>query len=599
MSDKIVRLGGASGFWGDTPEGARQLVKSGQVDYLVMDYLAEITMSLLARAKAKDPAMGYPPDFVSQFIGPYAREIAERGIKVVCNAGGVNPLACRDAVAKVLADQGVNLKVAAIVGDDIHGMIEELRAEGVKEVQSGAPLPKTIVSANAYIGAFPIAAALAAGADIVVTGRAADSALALGPLIYEFGWTAADFDKLASGTMAGHVIECGPQATGGIFTDWRLVAEGWHNIGFPIAECAADGSFIVTKPDGTGGLVSTQTVAEQITYETGDPANYILPDVVCDLSGVRVEQVGKDRVKVTNVRGKAPTPTYKVSATYPEGFRSIATLMVNGIDAAEKAQAMGEAILKRTSLIFVREGLGDYVDTSIEVLGAEATYGPHGRARSVREVILKVGVRHMDKKAVDIFTREIAPAATGMGQGISGFAGGRPSVQPVLRLYSFLLDKARVKISVELDGKTIPVSVSTEGQAVPPYQPKPAAQTSAPSGATKTVPLVELAHGRSGDKGNLSNIAILARKPEYRDLIAGQLTPEAVKNYMAHVVEGTVERYDWPGLNGFNFILNASLGGGGVASLRYDPQGKAHAQMLMDFPIAVPAGWVRDGKVSP
>jgi hypothetical protein len=268
--------------------------------------------------------------------------------------------------------------------------------------------------------------------------------------------------------------------------------------------------------------------------------------------------------------------------------------MVNGIDAAEKAQAMGEAILKRTSLIFVREGLGDYVDTSIEVLGAEATYGPHGRARSVREVILKVGVRHMDKKAVDIFTREIAPAATGMGQGISGFAGGRPSVQPVLRLYSFLLDKARVKISVELDGKTIPVSVSTEGQAVPP-----AAQTSAPSGATKTVPLVELAHGRSGDKGNLSNIAILARKPEYRDLIAGQLTPEAVKNYMAHVVEGTVERYDWPGLNGFNFILNASLGGGGVASLRYDPQGKAHAQMLMDFPIAVPAGWVRDGKVSP
>lgn len=187
MSDKIVRLGGASGFWGDTPEGARQLVKSGQVDYLVMDYLAEITMSLLARAKAKDPAMGYPPDFVSQFIGPYAREIAERGIKVVCNAGGVNPLACRDAVAKVLADQGVNLKVAAIVGDDIHGMIEELRAEGVKEVQSGAPLPKTIVSANAYIGAFPIAAALAAGADIVVTGRAADSALALGPLIYEFG----------------------------------------------------------------------------------------------------------------------------------------------------------------------------------------------------------------------------------------------------------------------------------------------------------------------------------------------------------------------------------------------------------------------------
>ncbi|HEX4506156.1 MAG TPA: acyclic terpene utilization AtuA family protein [Alphaproteobacteria bacterium] len=597
MSDKVVRLGGASGFWGDTPEGARQLVYSGQVDYLVMDYLAEITMSLLTRAKAKDPALGYPPDFVAQFIAPYAKEFAARGIKVVTNAGGVNPIACKEAVEKVLAEQGVKLRVAAVVGDDIHFMVEELRGE-VKEVQSGAAMPAKVVSANAYIGAFPIAAALAAGADIVVTGRAADSALALGPLIHEFGWKETDFDRLAAGTMAGHVIECGPQATGGIFTDWRLVVDGWHNIGFPIAECKADGSFVVTKPDGTGGLVSPQTVAEQITYETADPANYILPDVVCDLSGVTVTQVGPNRVNVTNVRGKAPTPTYKVSATYPEGFRSIATLMVNGIDAAAKAQAMGEAILKRTSLIFAREGLGEYVDTSIEVLGAEATYGPHGRASGVREVILKVGVRHMDKRAVDIFTREIAPAATGMGQGISGFAGGRPSVQPVLRLYSFLLDKARVKIEVDFEGKRIPVAVMTEGQAVPGYKPPTATASAAPSGDVMTVPLIELAHGRSGDKGNLSNIAILARRPEYLAPIAAQLTPEAVKQYMAHVVEGTVERYDWPGLHGFNFILNQSLGGGGVASLRYDPQGKAHAQMLMDFPIKVPASWVKDGKVA-
>jgi hypothetical protein len=398
--------------------------------------------------------------------------------------------------------------------------------------------------------------------------------------------------------MAGHVIECGPQATGGIFTDWRLVADGWHNIGFPIAECKADGSFVVTKPTGTGGLVSPQTVAEQITYETGDPANYILPDVVCDLSNVHAEQVGKDRVLVTNVRGKAPTPTYKVSATYPEGFRSIATLMVNGIDAAAKAQAMGEAILKRTSLIFEREGLGPYVDTSIEVLGAEATYGPHARVGRVREVILKVGVRHMDKRAVDIFTREIAPAATGMGQGISGFAGGRPSTQPVLRLYSFLLDKARVKITVEFQGKSIPISVMTEGQAVPPYQPKPAKPVTTPAGETTTVPLVAIAHGRSGDKGNLSNISIMARRPEFQPVLDAQLTPEAVKGYMAHVVEGTVERYDWPGFHGFNFILNGSLGGGGVASLRYDPQGKAHAQMLMDFPVTVPKSWVDQGLVA-
>lgn len=597
MSDKVVRLGGASGFWGDTPEGARQLVFSGQVDYLVMDYLAEITMSLLARAKAKDPNMGYPPDFVAQFIAPYAKELAARKIKVVANAGGVNPLACRDAVAKVLADQGIDLKVAAIVGDDVAPMIEELRGEGVKEVQSGAALPAKIVTANAYIGAFPIARALAEGADIVVTGRAADSALALGPLIHEFGWTPADFDRLAAGTMAGHVIECGPQATGGVFTDWHIV-EGWAEIGFPIAECKADGSFVVTKPEGTGGLVSTRTVAEQITYETGDPANYILPDVICDLSHVQVEQLAPNRVLVTGVRGKAPTSTYKVSATYPEGFRSIATLMVNGINAAGKAQAMGEAILKRTRNIFAREGIGEYEDTSIEILGAEATYGPHARVKGVREVILKVGVRHLDKRAVEIFSREIAPAATGMGQGISGFAGGRPAVQPVLRLYSFLLEKSRVKLAVDFEGRRIPVEVPTEGQAVSPTPPSTAsAAVATEAGETVTVPLVAIAYGRSGDKGNLSNISVMARRPEFEPAIAAQLTAEAVAAYMAHVVEGQVERYPWPGLYGFNFILNASLGGGGVASLRYDPQGKAHAQMLMDFPITVPKRWVDEGLV--
>ena len=274
--------------------------------------------------------------------------------------------------------------------------------------------------------------------------------------------------------------------------------------------------------------------------------------------------------------------------------------MVNGIDAADKAQAMGEAILKRTRAIFARDGLGDYVDTSIEVLGAEATYGPHGRAGRVREVILKIGVRHMDKRAVDIFTREIAPAATGMAQGISGFAGGRPSTQPVLRLYSFLLDKSRVEIAVDFEGRRIPVKVMTEGQALPPRPSEPAAAESAPVsvGETITVPLVAIAHGRSGDKGNLSNIAVLARRPEFVPAISRQLTPGAVRAYMAHVVEGEVERYPWPGLHGFNFILNGSLGGGGVASLRYDPQGKAHAQMLMDFPVEVPKAWVAEGLVT-
>lgn len=602
MADKVVRLGGGSGFWGDTPEGPRQLVNSGEIDYLIMDYLAEITMSLLGRAREKNPAGGYPLDFVTQVISPHAGEICKRGIKVIANAGGVNPLACRDAISKELAAQNIALKVAAVMGDDVLPLMEELRGEDVREVQSGEPLPGGVATANAYIGGFAIAEALKAGADVVVTGRCADSALALGALIHEFDWKPTDFDKIAAGSVAGHVIECGPQATGGIFTDWRLVADGWADIGFPIVECREDGTFVVTKPVGTGGLISTQTIAEQITYETGDPANYILPDVICDLTDVRLDQVGTDRVLVSQVRGKAPTNTYKVSATYPDGYRSIATLMVSGIEAAAKARAMGEAILKRTRNIFAREGLGDYADTSIEILGSEATYGPLSRVRSVREVILKIGVRHVNKRAVEIFSREIAPASTGMGQGISGVAGGRPPVQPVLRLFSFFLDKSRLRITVNTDAQEISVGIMTEGQPAPSSaqaaKPAISSQIVLDTSNSKTVPLIAIAHGRSGDKGNLSNISVLARRPEFLPIIESQLTTEAVSRYMGHVVEGKVERYAWPGLNGFNFILNQSLGGGGVSSLRYDPQGKAHAQMLMDFPIAVPTCWIAEGKVS-
>ena len=592
MSGKVVRLGGGSGFWGDSSEGPRQLVLSGEIDYLVMDYLAEITMSLLARAKAKNPEHGFAPDFITQVIGPLGKEIEKRGIKVIANAGGVNPLACRDALMKEIAAQGLNLKVAAVIGDDAVPVFEEVRAEGVREMWTGAAPPKSIVSANAYLGALPIAEALKAGADIVVTGRCVDSAIALGPLIYEFGWKPDQFDLLAAGSLAGHVIECGPQATGGIFTDWRDVADGWENIGYPIAECTADGGMIITKPKDTGGMVTPMTIAEQITYETGDPENYVLPDVICDLSHVQVEQVGKDRVKVSGVRGKAPTSTYKVSATYPDGFRAIANLMVNGVDAVDKAKAVAASILRRCRRIYEREGLGDFADVNVEVLGAEATYGPNARASNVRETILKIGVHHYDKCAVEIFSREIAPASTGTGQGIAGVASGRPPVQPVLRLYSFLLEKSRLKPAVDFNGTRIPVAIPAQGQAISNAPPVGEKYVSVPAGETVTVPLIKIAYGRSGDKGDVSNIVIMARRPEFLPAIAQQLTAEVVANYMAHLIKGKVVRYPWPGLHGFNFLLHEALGGGGVGSIRYDAQGKAHAQMLMDFPVTVPKAWL-------
>ncbi|MBN9039038.1 MAG: DUF1446 domain-containing protein [Rhizobiales bacterium] len=598
-SGKIVRIGCGAGFWGDSPEGPAQLVRSGGIDYLVMDYLAEITMSILARMKAKQPDLGYATDFVTMVMKPLAREIAQRNIRVVTNAGGVNPDSCRDALLAALAETGVKLKVAVVHGDDLAARVERYRAAGTVEMFSAAPMPERLASVNAYLGAFPIAAALDAGADIVVAGRVVDSALALGPLIHEFGWRPTDYDLLSAGSLAGHVIECGAQATGGIFTDWRDVT-GWDDMGFPIAECAADGSFVVTKPAGTGGLVTTSTVAEQIVYEVGDPTRYILPDVTADWSAVRLEQVGPDRVLVSGAHGMAPTGSYKVSGTYADGYRAGITMMIVGREAADKARATAAAILRRSGRLMHAAGFDGFSETSFEILGSEANYGTQSRAMAAREVILKIAVRHPSRDALAIFAREIFPAATAMAQGTTGIAGGRPEPQPVVRLFSFLVPKTDVTVNFEIHGKTHAVVSHLPNARIVAEEPA-VAQTHVPNlheaadGPRAAVPLIALAHGRSGDKGDIGNIGVLARRPEYLSWIRRSLTAEAVGDYFAHFARGRVERFDWPGLNGLNFLLLESLGGGGIASLRHDPQGKALAQILMDFPVEVPAAWLAKG----
>lgn len=591
---KTVRIGCGAGFWGDSPEGPAQLVRSGRIDYLVMDYLAEITMSILARMKAKRADLGYATDFVTMVMKPLAREIAERHIRVVTNAGGVNPEACRDALLAVFREAGVDLKVAVVRGDDLSGVVQRYRDADTREMFSGTAMPERLASVNAYLGAFPIAAALDAGADVVITGRVVDSAVVLGPLIHEFGWTPGDYDLLSAGSLAGHVIECGTQVTGGIFTDWRTVP-GWDDMGFPIAECAADGSFVVTKPDGTGGLVSPATVAEQVVYEVGDPRAYLLPDVTADWSRVRLEQIGPDRVRVTGARGAPPTASYKVSATYADGYRAAVTMMIVGREAAAKAEATGAAILRRVERLMAAAGFEGFRETSVETLGAESNYGQHARAGDTREVLLKIGVRHASKDALQIFAREIFPAATAMAPSLTGFAGGRPEPQPVVRLFSFLAPKSEIEIGVEMEGTTIPVSLHlppVEGPREAEIWPEADPVTDGP---LATVPLIALAHGRSGDKGNSANIGVLARKPEFLPWIRRTLTPEAVAGHLSHFVRGHVERFDWPGLLGLNFLLHEALGGGGVASLRHDPQGKALAHILMDCPVEVPAVWLDQG----
>ncbi len=593
MATKVVRIGGASGYWGDSPTAPRQLVEYGGVDYLILDYLAEITMSILARARAQDPQMGYATDFISLVMKPLIKQIAEKRIKVIANAGGVNLPACRRALERVAQDAGTNLRIGTVEGDDLMPRLEELRAQSVRELATGAPLPERLMSANAYFGAFPIAAALAAGADVVITGRCVDSALALGPLIHEFGWRPHEYDRLAAGALVGHIIECGAQATGGNFTDWEDVADGWDDMGFPIAEVRENGAFVLTKPPGTGGLVSPLTVGEQMLYEIGDPMAYVLPDVICDFSRVTMQQVGDHRVHIEGARGREPTATYKVCATYLGGFGSIGTLVFAGRDAARKAQRHGEAILKKTRRLIADAGLGDYAKTALQLVGAESLYGAQARpeAQHTREVTLRVGVHHRAREAIEIFSKEFTGAALSMAPGLTGLAPGRPKPTPVVKLYSFLLDKARVPATVAVDGKPVSVAHAVTSASTNTVPSKNAlAMTNdmpAPGDPTTQVPLARLAVARSGDKGDDANIGVIARRAEYLPAIRTALTTEAVQRYFAHVVHGRVERFEVPGIHALNFVLHESLGGGGIASLNLDPQGKTYAQRLLDFPVTI------------
>ncbi len=580
-----VRIGGASGFWGDSSIGAPQLVRHGTVDYLVFDYLAELTMSIMAAQKMKNPEAGFALDFVTVALKSVLREVVEKGIRVISNAGGVNPQACGRMIEQLAREMGVAVKVAIVEGDDVLPQIPALRAAGVTELQSGLPMPEKIVSANAYFGALPIKAALDAGAQIVVTGRCVDSAVTLGALMHAFNWGPDDLDCLAQGSLAGHILECGAQATGGLFTDWETVPD-WENIGYPVTECFADGRFITAKPPGTGGLITRAVIAEQILYEIHDPANYVLPDVICDFRQVDLRQVGPDQVEVTGARGRAPTASYKVSSTYADGFKCSAMLTIIGLDAAAKARRSGQALLARTRAMLNSLGLPDYSGTNIEVIGAESAYGPHSQAQAAREVMLRLTVRHPQKAALELFAKEVAAPGTSFAPGTTG-SGGRPDVAPLIRQFSFLIDKPRLCAAFVADGVRSEVPVPAGAAATPAAPLQIAASPAAAAGETE-VALVAIAHGRSGDKGDISNIGIVARSDAAWHFLRAWLTPERVARYMAFAVKGRVTRHELPGIHALNFVCEEALGGGGMASMRNDPLGKGMAQILLSMPVQVP-----------
>ena len=585
--NKVVRIGGASGFWGDSMVAAPQLVERARIDYLVFDYLAETTMAILAGARAKNPHMGYATDFVDVAMRAVLPAVMRKDIKVIANAGGIHPQACADALRAVADGLGLKPRIAVVIGDDISERIPALREADVRDMFTGESLPERVLSANAYLGALPIARALAAGADIVITGRGVDSAVTLGPLIHEFNWADDDYDRFAGASLAGHIIECGCQATGGLHTDWQDIPD-WPDIGYPVIECHDDGSFVVTKPEGTGGRVLRAAVAEQMLYEVGDPGAYLLPDVSCDFRNVHIEQLGPDRVGVRGARGLAPTNQYKVSATQLDGYRCAGAMVIVGIDAAAKARRTGEAIVERTRRILRTQGLPDYTATAIELFGNEGLYGPHSRAAAAREVMVRIVVDHPVKQALEIFAREIAPAGTSWSPGTTMPAGGRPSPSPLIKPFSFLLDKSSIDVWLLFEGERIKISIPVPGgRVLKDATPPPAAWTDTGEDLVE-VPLVRLAWARSGDKGNLSNIGLIARQSQWLPLIWDRVTPEKVGAYFAHLVKGRVERFHLPGIAAMNLLLHDALAGGGPASPRMDPLGKGMGQMLLDMPVTVP-----------
>lgn len=592
MSDQVVRIGGASGFWGDAARATPQLLNVEGLDYIVYDYLAEITMSIMARARAKSEEKGYATDFVSAAMQPNLALIAERGIKVVSNAGGVNPTACAAALRAAIDAQGLDLTVACVMGDDLMAEREALASQDIREMFSNEPFPdpEKLLSINAYIGAFPVADALAAGADIVVTGRCVDSAVTLGACIHAFGWGHDDLDQLAMGSLAGHILECGPQATGGNFTDWEDVP-GVANIGYPIAEISVDGSFVCTKPEGTGGLVSVGTVAEQMLYEIGDPQAYILPDVVCDFSTAQLTAVGENRVQVTGATGRSAPDTLKVSATFTDQFRGGTYMSFYGADAARKAQALGDAVFEAARNTLNGFGLPDFSETSIELMGTESQFGDFAEEREHREVVMKIAAKHPEMAGIGILLKEAVGLGLATPPGLSGFAGSRPSPSPVVRLFSFTIPRERIEVSIDLGDKQLTCSSGAGTALDVSALPRPDAP-GAEGEATATVPLIALAFGRSGDKGDKANVGIIARKPEYLPWIWQALDTDAVTARFAHFLKNThagcVERFLLPGASAINFLLHDVLGGGGVASIRNDPQGKGYAQILLACPIPVP-----------
>jgi hypothetical protein len=581
-----VRIGNAHGFWGDRLDAAAEMLTAEpDLDFITLDFLAEVSMSLLAAQRARDPEGGWPRDIIDVICSLAEYWKSGGRCRLIANAGGLNPRACAQACQRALEKMGCpGLGIAVVAGDDV---LEKLQAELLdsplsRHLNTGASLSSVrerLVTANAYLGARPIADALAQGADIVITGRVADPSLTVAACAHFHGWEWDDWPRLAGATVAGHLIECGTQVTGGISTDW-LSVPGVERIGFPIVEVFDSGEAIVTKPRGSGGRVTTQTVKEQLVYEIGDPGEYLSPDVTVSFRELDVSQESRDRVRVRGAVGREHPPTYKVSATHRDGFRAAGELTVFGIDAVAKARRAGQAVLDslRARDITFRE-------TLIECLGTGAC-DPKSRARgsgdSFTETVLRIAVADDNPESIERFSRALMPLITAGPPGTTGYAAGRPRVQPVFRYWPCLIERDQVIPRVEL----LPVLGTRRLKRSAPTVASPetglhefvelADDLPAPRGL-----LADIATARSGDKGIDVNIGVIARQAGDFERLCREVTRDRVAEHLGIADVQRVERFELPRLGALNLIIRGILD----SALRVDAQGKALGQVLLLMPL--------------
>lgn len=581
--DRIV-IANCGGFWGDDPTAAKRQVFGGPIDYLVMDYLAEVTMAILQKQRLKRPEAGYATDFLVQ-LRDVLPACVERGVKIISNAGGVNPGACAQAVEDLAGELGVDVKVGVVLGDDIFGDLDRLfeAGEPLAHMDTGRPLSDVrdqVLSANVYLGAQAVVAALDQGADVVISGRVTDTGVTLAPMIHEFGWAFDDWDRLAAGIVAGHIIECGTQCTGGNFTDWELVPS-FEKMGYPLVEARPDGTFTVTKHPGTGGMVTVHTVTEQLLYEMGAPA-YLAPDCVAHFDSIRLAQEGPDRVHVSGVRGSPAPEKYKVSISFSQGHRAFGRLMISGPDALRKARRVADAFWDSAGT--------DYEDRITQLVGYDSCHPPLAEGEP-GEVMLQVGVRDADgKKIREHFAPQLVPKVLSTVPGITYLADqGRPRASEVVGYWPALLGRDQVKVTVRVGQEETAIEPLRPAGEPSGFTPAAAPPAAAPTGETRTVRLVDLCLARSGDKGDTCNIGVLARSPAVYAWLREHLTPAFVKARFDTICRGEVERFEVPNLLALNFLLHESLGGGGTLSLLLDAQGKTYAQYLLATEVEVDA----------